>query len=79
MPASEPAKVIGRADLRGMKDPSYECPTVDMLEPSRLPGLAKAIANNFMHNLLKPNNLELVGSEARRVANSVRSCSASMF
>lgn len=67
----EPAKTVGRSDLRAMKEPRYQWPSVDTLEPSRFPGLAKAIANYFMLNLLNPNNLELIGGEARQVVDYV--------
>lgn len=72
VPTEEPSKTIGRSDVRAMKELGYRWSSTNLLEHSHLPSLEKAIGNNFMQNLLNPNGLELLGSEARRVADSVR-------
>lgn len=71
IPASSNSRTNSRADLRSMKEEGHVWPLPADLDPSRIPGLAKAIANNFVQKSFKTEGPFLVCSEPRRVAAAV--------
>lgn len=72
MQSGDASRSLGRSDLRQMKEAGFEWPLSEIMDPAHLPGLAKAIANNFMQTFFKAHGPRLACSEARRVDKAVK-------
>lgn len=73
VPTGDASRALGCADLRRMKDAGYEWPSPEDLEPSRIPGLAKGIVNNFMQAFFKTHVPLLACAKAHWATEAVMS------
>ena len=58
---------VTMAQLRTMRDPTFEWPSLDEVRPEALPPLPKNIAKNFTSSFFKTHRRDLVRGEADRL------------
>ena len=56
-----------KTQLRTLRDPTFEWPSLDEVRPEALPPLPKNIAKNFTSGFFKTHGRDLVRGEAERL------------